>query len=350
LSGAGPDVSEVGMNWVANLLAMEALRPYHESELETLDGQAFLDSSWRSGRLLDDQAQSCWAVPWLADTRVMYYRRDWLRQADIDEQTAFQSHRQLVQTLDTLRACGLEHPLVLPTTFTLETLHNVASWVWGAGGDFISLRPLRTLFGDAPACAGIAAYLSLYRYLPPRPLDSRLADVLFRQGRAAVTMSGAWFLQTGAAHDVNDGQPADIGVAPPPGVPFVGGSNLVVWKRTRQPNLAIELVRFLTSQPVQQHYCPRAGLLPVRLDVLHAPPFSDDLSYRLMSAGLKAGRSFPALSAWGLIEDRLTAELTGLWAEAQSDQNFELALDERLSALASQLDAALAETTVPFWV
>jgi len=345
LYGIGPDVSEVGMNWVCNLAAMNGLRPFHATELEAMGGPAaFLEPSWKSGWVIGEA--KAWAVPWLADTRVIYYRRDLLAKAGIDEHTAFQSHQHLEQTLERLQTNGVDSPLVIPTLLTANTLHNLASWVWGAGGDFVSLSGQRTRFNEAQARAGIRAYLGLHRYLAPsaRGLDARQSDSFYQQGRAAVTISGPWLALPNLSQSNNSGVMANMGVAPPPGVPFVGGSDLVIWKHTQQERAALKLVQFLTSWLAQTHYCLRIGLLPVRLDVLNTSPFADHPICRVMSAEAKAGRSFPSFSAWGLIEDSLTTELAFLWSQVLAEPNLDLdaVLAERLGLLAARLDQALA--------
>jgi multiple sugar transport system substrate-binding protein len=343
----GPDVSEVGMNWVGNLVAMDSLRPFHSAELDAVGGSsAFLESAWKSGWIMGDER--LWTVPWLADTRVIFYRRDLLERAGVDESTAFQSYQQLEQTLECLRANGVALPWVVPTRHALNTLHNVASWVWGAGGDFVSANGKRTLFNQAEAHAGILAYLGLHRYLTPvaHHLNINQSDALYTQGQAAVTVSGPWLTLFSSEPFSTSGVMANTGAALPPGVPFLGGSNLVVWKHTRHQYAAVELVRFLVSQSVQHGYYRRAGLLPVRLDVLDTLPFVDDSLYRVMSDASKIGRSFPSFSAWGLIEDSLTAELTRLWADVLDDPRLDLdaAINERLGKLARQLDFTLSQT------
>jgi hypothetical protein len=78
--------------------------------------------------------------------------------------------------------------------------------------------------------------------------------------------------------------------------------------------------------------------------VLNGSPFADHPLYRVMSEGVKIGRPFPSFSAWGLVEDGLTAELTYLWAEVLADPhlNLDAAIDERLGTLARRLDLTLA--------
>ena len=345
LYGHGPDVSEVGSTWVGNLAATNALRPYSVREMAAVGGRyAFLHPSWQSGFLTGEPQM--WAIPWLANVRFVYYRRDWLQQAGIDPRTAFQSPQQFEATLQQLQAAGIARPWVIPTRDTVNTLHTAALWVWGAGGNFTDLEGKRTSFNEPPARAGLRAYFELARYLAlaARNLNTDQADELFLQGQAAITIS-----DPGLLHALQHGQAtpetsANTCTALPPGVPFVGGSNLVVWRHTRQEKIAADLVRFLTSLTVQIGFSPQVRGLPVRLEALERPPFSTDPLYTPIVDGLKTGRSYKVDRLWGLVEDKLVAELNQIWQEifTQPNLNLDAALDEHLGPLSERLDATLA--------
>jgi multiple sugar transport system substrate-binding protein len=342
----GPDVSQLGTTWVSNLTAMNALRPFSQPEVTSLGGPAvFLPSTWQTGAIGGDK--QVWAVPWLADTRVLYYRRDWLAKAGVDEMKAFQTPQQMAETLQRLRDLGVEVPWVAPTRHTLITLHNLASWVWGAGGDFVSPDGRHTLFNAPEARAGIHGYFDLHRFMPPsvHGLGPGDCDLVFREGRAAVTLSGPWTWLTGmirqraATPEVVE----NFGLAFPPGVPFVGGSSLIVWRHTPMAAAAVELVRSLTSARVQSTYPPHMGQLPVRLDALATLASGENPFYRILLEGFKTSRSFRATSSWGLVEDKLSLTLTELWADliAHPDQDLDAAIAKHLDPLAKRLDLAL---------
>ena len=75
---------------------MNAMRPFSNEELAMLGGQAaYLPTMWESGKVAGENRVL--AFPWLAYTRVLYFRRDLLRKAGIDEQTAFTTHNSLVE-------------------------------------------------------------------------------------------------------------------------------------------------------------------------------------------------------------------------------------------------------------
>lgn len=347
LYGDAPAVSEVGSTWVASLASMNALRPFTDQELSSLGGEStFLAAAWHSGRSLNDPTM--WAIPWLAETRVIFYWRDLLQKAGINEQTAFQTAANLAQTLERLHASGVASPWCVPTQPTLTTFHNVASWIWGAGGDFLDQTGYRVIFHRDAARAGLRAYYDLYRFLPPdhRSLDASISDDMFFVGQAAATLSGPWLL---SEHPLTPEVAAQIGVALPPGVPLVSESHLVIWRRAslRQEHLAVELVRFLTGRQAQLKCSQQVGLLPIRLDALAEPPFSNDPLYQVMSRGLRTGRSFPALRLWGLLEDKLTPALGNIWYRVLSaaHPDVDALIWAELEPLAQRLDRTLQQST-----
>jgi multiple sugar transport system substrate-binding protein len=339
----GPDVSEIGTTWLGDLVAMNSLRPFDEADLAAL-GRAsdFLPSAWQGTRLVG--LPQSWAIPWFAGARLLFYRRSLLAQAGLDERTAFRTAESLDGTLGRLQASGVAVPWTVPTGLTHTTLLNVASWVWGAGGDFVTADGKRTLFSQPQALAGIRAYLALGRYLAPsvRHLTGLEPDEQFlASSETAATLSGPWLFRDAHQRGLAD----DVGMALPPGASFVGGSHLVLWKHTAQAPEALELIRFLTRPDSQVTYSQVNGLLPARIEALASPPFSNDPLWQLAIEGLRTGRSFPVTRSWGLMEDRLTRELSALWAEALVDPGLDLeaAIARRLGPLALRLDLVLGQ-------
>jgi multiple sugar transport system substrate-binding protein len=344
LDRVGPNVSQIGTTWVGNFAAMDVLRPFTMKELEAFGGpSAFLASSWETV-LFTDQPQ-IWAIPWLADLRVIYYWRDLLEQAGVDEQTAFQSADHVAETFSRLRASGMASPWITQISNPVFTLHTLASWVWGAGGDFVTADGRQTLFNRAEARAGFRSYMSLCRYLPPnaRELDDPQGIKFFFDRQAAVTLSGSWLprdlRRLGAPPELL----SRLGVARPPGPTFVGGSNLVVWQSTPYPELALKLIHALLSEPVQAEYGQSVGQLPVRLEVLAQPPFSTDARFQVMVEALKTGRPLPRMPRWGVVEERLVSALTHIVAEvaAQPEGDLDAIIGKYLEPLARRLDIIL---------
>jgi multiple sugar transport system substrate-binding protein len=343
LYGGGLDVSEVGSTWIGDFAftKMDSLFTFNRYDIQSMGGEKnFLPAAWASGIPASRArwvSSRVWGVPWSADTRAVFYRRDLLEQAGIDVETAFETAEAFEDTVARLQASGVRIPLVLPTLRTRLSVHIMASWVWGAGGSLISRDGRQILFLQSEARKGMTAYFRLGRYLSKgvRIITDHQANELFWQGDAAMTVGGHWILtQDWAVPAVTE----NVGVALPPGPPFVGGLHLVVWGHTRHRKQAIELVRFLVSSEETLLLFPIFGL-PPRLDGLSRSPFSDDPRYQMLAEALRKGRSFPTGRMWGQVESLLTDQIPLIWRDvlASADPDLDGILDAHLEKVIRQL-------------
>jgi multiple sugar transport system substrate-binding protein len=248
-----------------------------------------------------------------------------------------------LETCARLQAAGVPNPITLPSRQSRMTLHNLAAWVWGSGSDFTSPDGKKVLFATDQAKAALCAYFDLARYMPPnmRYLDDTQSDVAFLHGEAAMTISGPWLhMWPDTAPEVT----ANMRQALPPGVPYIGGSHLVIWKHTRQVEPALTLTRYLTDLDAQARLVWASGLFPARLDVLEREPFHSDPFYQMAGEGLKTGRAFPALSLWGLVENKLVEAFATIWADifAAPEAVIHAIVDEHLTRTAQRLNSTLS--------
>lgn len=348
LQRKGPDVSEIGTSWCSSFSAMEALRPFTPGELISIGGSsAFFPTAWRSGQLFGQDRMV--GIPWLASVRVLYYRRDFLQKAEIDEKTAFRSCSKLVETLHRLKTSGTPIPLVLTTRTTIfPLLHSLASWVWGAGGAFVAKDGMHTDLNLPETRAGIRSFLELNQFLSPQARDLNLyeSEMLFWRGEAAIALSLQNPILATIQKIADPNVIANLGVAAmPTGIPFIGGSNLAVWQHIppSHESLAIKLVQFLTGQQVQCSYNTKINYFPTRLDVMQSSPFNTDEFHQILMDGLNSGRTFPAINRWSIVEDSLTQVLSQLWEDVTSNpnQDMDVIIADRLVPLANRLDKIL---------
>jgi len=338
---AGGDVSQVGAPWVYNFTTMKSLHALTK-EVPNLGGEAaYLPAVWQF--VYAEDHQEVWAVPWFVDVRVIYYWRDMLEKAGVDEATAFQTSEQMEETFRRLQAGGIATPWAVPT---VKDIASIASWIWGAGGELASADGKRVLFNQPEALTGIQAYFALHRYLPREAQDMSAfrAFQFFDQRRVAATIGPPWYYAMMRDRGVSTDVLARIGFASPPGPPYVGGSNLMVWKHTRHPKAAINLIRFLVTPEAQAEYANRLGYLPARLDALKLPPFSTDRHYQAIIAVLHQGRSYPNFPRWALMEDSLAVGFGQVWMDVLTHPGEPLRylISRRLEPVSRRLDAILA--------
>ncbi len=337
LYGTGPDVSEIGSSWMPSLVGMETLEAVSAAQIARLGGeQAFLQPIWQSAFI----EKQLYGIPWFVDTRLIYYRRDLFAKAGLDPAQVFQSTENLSAAVEALKDVSPATPWMVPTVKSTQNIHIVAPWVWGVGGDFLDLQGNTVLIDQEKALAGFCNYFKLGRYLES---ESRLSvsDVQagFYYEKAAMIVSGSWMGMKGIPLRAPEIVRENYGVAAPPGVPFVGGSHLVVWKNAKKPELARKLVEYLAYADVQRGFYKTAFMFPTRNDVLQSDSETDDRIWKASVDALYRGRCFPAVRLWGKLEEAVSTELGNIWSEiaAQPGQDSDRIVVKTISALAERL-------------
>lgn len=311
----GPDVSEVGSTWVPDLINMDVLTPLRPYETQGIARSGdFVQAAWSTVQMPEDT--SPWALPWHAETYVIYYRRDLLKEAGVDEKTAFKTHAEIKKTAARLAKIGVPVPVEL----TLQTdrygmLHSLASWIWAYGGDFVSPDGRQLLLGQPRAMQAIQDYFGLLKYATPEGCQAMRDKIvpLFQKGSSAITFGTMRLatLEGKFPREVID----NMGWAALPQPCFVGGSNIVIWKHTRNKLAALKLVAFLTKASTLARSNLPLATLPPRLEVLQTPAFTEDPMLSVMADAISKGRAYPPLRLWGIIEDKLVSALLKIGAD-----------------------------------
>ncbi|MFO3796990.1 MAG: hypothetical protein ACK8QZ_06850, partial [Anaerolineales bacterium] len=234
--------------------------------------------------------------------------------AGLSEAIAFSSSDAFLQSLRTLQEKGFEFPLAIHTDPKgPHFLHILISWVWEQGKTL--LQGVNELNFDALVKACEKFFYALQQFTPKRyPLSWEEAEARFIKGEASVLICGAerpyiW-KQSGS---VTPAFLSQLGAAPIPGIPWVGGTNLAIWKYTQIDVLterqALKFVEYLVSSPVQQRLAA-SGLLPTRQDALAHLPDPNSRWTQAIIYTVQNGRSYPPSALWGRIESsfRLTFE------------------------------------------
>src|SRR5688500_16081770 len=74
-----PDLAQLGSSWVPELVALGALEPIDQmaARSQGVRAQDYFTGIW-GGNVINGRT---WGVPWYADTRLLFYRADLLREA-----------------------------------------------------------------------------------------------------------------------------------------------------------------------------------------------------------------------------------------------------------------------------
>jgi multiple sugar transport system substrate-binding protein len=308
VNGKGPHVSQIGSTWAATMAMLDALRVFKPEDVSALGGAPrFLPSTWETVKYAD--RPEVWAIPWSIYTFVLYYRRDLLAKADVDPTIAFSTPAMMRETFAKLNRSEIA-PWVFPSLHPYADLvHIASSWARANGGDFVSTDGREPLFAKPEASTGLMDFFGLFPFIPleMRGLNIEKCTETFARGDVAVMIGGVEVgnelmespYASQAMHD-------NVAVTTLPGVPWIGGDHLVVWKNVladaKHEKAALDLVRFLSQRETQIQLFNAENILPARADAYAELSFPLETTAPTVQQILKIGRPHPTLRLWRRIE------------------------------------------------
>ncbi len=308
MEGKGPHVSQIGSTWVATMAMLDALRVFSSDDVSSMGGaQSFLPSTWETVKLAN--RPQVWAVPWSIYTFVLYYRKDILDKTGLEAETAFATPEAMYDTFTQLSNGGVA-PWAFPTLQPYADLvHIASSWARAKAGDFMSADGREPLFAKPEASAGLINFFQLFPFIPPslRGLSVEACTQAFARGDTAVLVGGVEIgtelLESPyASQEMRD----NFAVTTLPGVPWIGGDHLVIWKNVLSDpdheKAAMALVRFLGQKETQVKYFEVENVLPARADAYEELTFPLETTATAVQMILKTGRPHPPLRLWRRIE------------------------------------------------
>jgi multiple sugar transport system substrate-binding protein len=347
LYGGGPHVSQIGSIWTSTLVSMNALRPFIPREIDELGGtSAFLEPTWRTAML--PSQPGAWGIPFTGFTYIVLYRRDLLQRAGVAEATAFTSAEALLETVQRLQAAGVPSPIALPSGAPFRArVHIAASWLWGAGGHFVSDDERQAQFDQPAAHTGLKSFFQLYADLASSDYNLTYQECLqrFAQGQTALTIASTTVLPILRAANLPVVM-ENLGSAVLPGVPWIGGSNLVIWRDVQMyPHLdraALALVKFLTSQAAQQKYALAANAIPARQSTLAQLCFEPAALNETFQQSLHRGQCYRPVLIWVRLINDLSDAFDAVTAEVLAGRDIDEVLRQHLAPLAHRYNLMLS--------
>ena len=308
VEGKGPHVSQIGSTWVATMAMLEALRAFNTRDLSSIGNAAhFLPAAWQSVKLPD--RPDVWAIPWSVYTFVLYYRRDLLEKAGVDPAGAFSTPEAMKETFTALSRKGTS-PWTFPSLHPYADLvHIASSWARANGGDFMKENGRDPLFASENVSAGLMNFFELFPFIPfaLRGLNVEACTNAFARGDVATLIGGVEIANElmespYASREMRE----NLAMTTLPGVPWMGGDHLVIWKNVLADQgyekAALDLVAYLSRKETQVQYFKLDNILPARVDAYDELTFPLETARPTLMKILQTGRPHPALRLWRRIE------------------------------------------------
>ena len=365
VSGEGPDITQAGTTQVPFFAALNGFEDL-SSRVEDIGGAAaYPDGVWATTQLAG--GDGIWSLPWFTEARAIYYRKDVLKAAGVDEKTAFRDWDAMAATLQAIKDKVPEidgkpiEPFGSPGKKAYDLVHHVMPFVWDAGGQELSDDNSKSTIATPEAAEGIEFMADLLEKglydKAQLQRDGTQVENQFKGGRIAVWIGGPWTYASAArADDENwvDSARKNVGIAPMPAAPdggkaytFVGGSNLMMFKSAKNKDAAWEVMKFMSSDDFQTKYAELLGMFPSRSEPQQAIADKDP-NYRSWYEAIQQGRTYAPIAQWAQIENAYKARFGnildaagGLGGGSFSPET----VTEELQAAAKEADALLAQST-----
>jgi multiple sugar transport system substrate-binding protein len=293
-SGKGPDLLQVGISKLRTFADTGALLPLDEdatSDYDNLADANFLAGV--SGGALDVGGERV-SVPWVADTRVLFYRSDILQEAGIAEPPA---------TWDELRADAK----TLAGRGDGQYGYYIPQWdsplpvvmTWDQGGDIVDADG--NVDFDTPEFAkAVDLYTGLYAD-GSVPTNSDFDQVQgFTSGSTPMLISGPYL-----AAAIADAAPELEGKWSVTTVPsgtdnasLFAGSNMAVWGKSTNPDGALQLLDFLSDPATQLEWYGINGELPTTQAALTDESLNSDPLVAVYAEQLANSKVLPLVPNW----------------------------------------------------
>jgi ABC-type glycerol-3-phosphate transport system substrate-binding protein len=347
-----PDVAQVGSTWIAYFAQNGLLLP----QTEVSEG----NMKWRS---IPGVPQA--SLKLTTDVRLLFY---WKRRlTDAPTVPPFTPNTTswplaITSIKDHLLSTRLvlSQPMVIPIGLSQNLLHDYIPLIWFAGGEFLKTGPERVDLTSATALAipTLIAQNTVFRdakqqshrFIAFPEIGHDEAARYFITGDYLATLEPAAFVKRWydqfARHTGTDPSSSlstvdfwDYADAETPPVAFKGGSDLIVMRGARVPELASKLMRFLATDDAYTKTLSALGFLPAQrhdfgIDILMSTlgvqpetakehPGATKFANVLRRA-LSESREYPSSSSWPTeLESREVLEaMQRLWRRiGESDES-----------------------------
>lgn len=357
-SGQAPDITQLGNTWVSAVSAMGALEDLTPNYKDFGGDSAFVKATL-STTGIDGKSQR-YAIPWFVDTRAIYYRKDACEKAGVDPTKDFDTWDSFKAALKKLNGVEIDgkkmSALGMPGKNDWNVVHNFSWWIWGAGGEYI--KNGKAAINSPESVQGINFYASLAAdgLMPKAALEKNSSEVeaLFNSGEYATIFSGAYLAQTIKTEFAKDStkslDPKKVGVAIVPEGPkgryaFFGGSDLSIFKSSKNKPEALKLLAFLASADAQVAYAKKHGNLPANAKSFDDKFVTDDPMLSVFKKQLQYGKSYPSIPGWAPSESLLQKGLSNVWDNVMGVNGaYDPAKNQKeLDAAANDVNAVLSQ-------
>ena len=289
-----PDVAMVGTTWMGEFAGMDALDPTPG----TIDKSVFFEGAQKTTEV----DGTSYGIPWYVETRLVYYRTDLAEKAGITTApTDWEGLKSMAKAMQD--KAGAKWGIGLQAGGT-GSWQSVMPFAWSAGADLTKDGGKAYNF-DSPELLKASEYYQSFftdgisdKAAPATPTT----EPDFASGKVPMFISGPWMMS--AVEKAGGGEAFkekyDVFQIPADKISssFVGGSNLAVFKNTKNRDSAWKLVQWLADPKTQVKWYQSSTDLPSVKSAWQDPALTADEKLAVFGKQLETAQAPPSFATW----------------------------------------------------
>ena len=289
-----PDVAMVGTTWMGEFAGMDALDPTPGS----IDKSAFFDGAQKTTEVNG----TSFGVPWYVETRLVYYRTDLAKKAGITTPpTDWAGLKDMAKAMQD--KAGAKYGIGLQAGGT-GSWQSVMPFAWSAGADLTKDGGKAYNFDSPEVLKASQYYQSFFtdgisdKAAPATPTT----EPDFASGKVPMFISGPWMMsaveKAGGGDKFKDKYDVFQIPADKTSSSFVGGSNLAVFKNTKNRDSAWKFVQWLSDPKTQVKWYKSSTDLPSVKSAWQDPALTADKKLAVFGKQLETAQAPPSFPTW----------------------------------------------------
>ena len=300
-----PDVAMVGTTWMGEFAGMDALDPTPGE----VDKSAFFDGAQKTTEVNG----TSFGVPWYVETRLVYYRTDLAKKAGITAPpTDWDGLKTMAKAMQD--KAGAKYGIGLQAGGT-GSWQSVMPFAWSAGADLTKDGGKAYNFDSPEVLKASQYYQSFFtdgisdKAAPATPTT----EPDFASGKVPMFISGPWMMsaveKAGGGAKFKDKYDVFQIPADKMSSSFVGGSNLVVFKNTKNRDSSWKLVNWLSDPKTQVKWYGMSTDLPAVKSAWQDPALTADTKLAVFGKQLETAQAPPSFPTWEQVVTSFDSEL-----------------------------------------
>ncbi len=290
-AGTTPDAAMVGTTWMGEFAGNDALDPTPPS----IDKSVFFEGAQKTTEVNG----TSFGVPWYVETRLVYYRTDLAKKAGITTPpTDWEGLKSMAKAMQD--KAGAKYGMGFQAGGT-GSWQSIMPFGWSNDANLTKDDGKAYNFDSPQILEAVKYYQSYFtegisdKAAPAQPTT----EPDFKSGRVPMFISGPWMMsaveKVGVKKDQYDVMPIP---AKTKSSSFVGGSDLVVFKKSKQRDTAWKFIQWLSDPKTQVKWYQQSTDLPAVKSAWQDPALTADAKLATFGKQLETAQAPPTFPTW----------------------------------------------------